>query len=214
MGNTNSKDTLTAQDKAIFQLKKQRDALKQYQKKIYLVIDKQTDAAKEALRDGKPEKAKLYLKLKKQQQTVVNSTYEQLANLEQLIGTIEFKLIEKDVVNGLSEGNKVLKMLNSEMSIEKIDKVMEDIEEEVVRVDEISELLGGRLSDLQELELDDELQALENEVSGKVPIEKVPTMPQVPNTEPVDDKLPLVPNTQPVVENTPRRAEAHEPLAA
>lgn len=193
MGAQSSKTTLTAQDKAIFQLKKQRDSLKQYQKKLYVVIDKQNEGARAALREGKPEKAKLFLKLKKQQQGVVNSTYEQLANLEGLIGTIEFKLIEKDVLNGLTEGNNVLKKLNAEMSIEKIDKVMDDIEDEVLRVDEISDLLGSKLSLIEELEVDEELKALESDVMGtkvSVPelpdvptMEKVPEMPQVPLSE-------------------------------
>ena len=198
MGNQSSRPTLTAQDKAIFQLKKQRDALKQYQKKLYVVIEKQTEGARAALREGKPEKAKLYLKLKKQQQSVVNATYEQLANLEGLIGTIEFKLIEKDVLDGLTQGNKVLKRLNAEMSIDKIDKVMDDIEDEVMRVDEISELLGNKLSDSQELEVDEELQALESEVIGKKdaiaampelpPAQKVPNMPRIPNSVPVEER--------------------------
>lgn len=203
MGAQSSKPTLTSQDKAIFQLKRQRDSLKQYQKRIYGVIEKQTEAAKAALRDGKPEKAKLYLKLKKQQQSVVNSTYEQLANLEGLIGTIEFKLIEKDVINGLTEGNKVLKKLNAEMSIEKIDRVMDDIEEEVVRVDEISDLLGNKLSDVQELEVDEELQALESEVLGKHKVSEVadktsiPKLPELPDTQKVPE-MPKVPQSKPV----------------
>lgn len=226
MGAQSSKPTLTSQDKAIFQLKRQRDSLKQYQKKLYVVIEKQTEGAKAALLEGKPEKAKLYLKLKKQQQSVVNSTYEQLANLEGLIGTIEFKLIEKDVLNGLTEGNKVLKKLNAEMSIEKIDKVMDDIEEEVVRVDEISDILGNKLSDVQELEVDEELQALESEVLGKKEGEqrrmpelsdtqKIPKLPEVPDTQKVPE-MPQVPHSKPVEQEKPEKE--HEvlngPLAA
>lgn len=224
MGAQGSKATVTQQDKAIFQLKRQRDSLKQYQKKLYIVIEKQTEGARAALREGKPEKAKLYLKLKKQQQTTVNSTYEQLANLEGLIGTIEFKLIEKDVLNGLTEGNKVLKKLNSEMSIEKIDKVMDDIEEEVVRVEEVSELLGTKLSQVEELEVDEELQALENEVLGTK--ESVPKLPELPSSQKVSEpqdlsNMPKVPSISPAEKeklNEEKKEEqtrhANEPLAA
>lgn len=225
MGAQGSKATVTQQDKAIFQLKRQRDALKQYQKKLYIVIEKQTEGAKAALREGKPEKAKLYLKLKKQQQTTVNSTYEQLANLEGLIGTIEFKLIEKDVLNGLTEGNKVLKKLNAEMSIEKIDKVMDDIEEEVVRVDEVSELLGSKLSLVEELEVDEELQALEKEVLGSK--EPVPKLPELPSDQKISEpeeisNMPKVPSSAPVEKEKlsedgkeeKQTKHANEPLAA
>lgn len=209
MGNQSSKSTLTAQDKAIFQLKRQRDSLKQYQKKLHLVIDKQMEGARAALRESKPEKAKIYLKLKKQQQTVVGSTYEQLAKLEGLIGTIEFKLIEKDVYNGLMEGNKVLKKLNAELSVDKIDKVMDDIEGEVLRTDEIADLLGSKLSLVEELEVDGELRALELEVLGaKGP--ELPHLPELPNQ--MVQEMPYAPikpvNEQP--NKKPKESESEE----
>lgn len=188
MGQQLSQPKITAQDKAIFQLKRQRDNLKQYQRKLNVVIDRQTALAKQALKDGKPEKARLYLRLKKQQQSVINTTYDQLGNLENLIGTIEFKLIEKDVIYGLSQGNEVLKKLNSEMSVEKIDKVLDDFEDERVKVDEVSDMLGSGLSNLQETEVDEELERLEEEVFGtKKAVEelnsKLPELPDVPTSD-------------------------------
>lgn len=167
MGQQTSQPKITAQDRAIFQLKRQRDNLKQYQRKLNTVIDRQTELAKLALKDGKPDRAKVLLRLKKHQQSVINTTYEQLGNLENLIGTIEFKLIEKDVIYGLSQGNEVLKKLNSEMSVEKIDKVLDDLEDERLKVDEVSDMLGSGLSNLDENEVEEELQRLEEEVLGK-----------------------------------------------
>lgn len=200
MGNQPSQPKITAQDRAILQLKKQRDSLKQYQRKLAGVVDRQTSLAKQALQDGNPEKAKLYLRLKKRQQSVISSSYEQLNTLEGLIGTIEFKLIEKDVLYGLQQGNEVLKKLNSEMSVEKIDRVLDDLEEERVKVDEVSDALGSGLTNLEEAEVDDEFEALEREygkqktptqpeeaVSGKAAelpdVPKVPTMPEVPRED-------------------------------
>lgn len=200
MGNQPSQPKITAQDRAILQLKKQRDSLKQYQRKLAVVVDRQTSLAKQALQDGNPEKAKLYLRLKKRQQSVISSSYDQLNTLEGLIGTIEFKLIEKDVLYGLQQGNEVLKKLNSEMSVEKIDRVLDDLEEERVKVDEVSDALGSGLTNLEEAEVDDEFEALEREygkqkeqpkaekdVSDKVAdlpeVPKVPTMPEVPQEE-------------------------------
>lgn len=167
MGQQTSQPKITAQDRAIFQLKRQRDNLKQYQRKLNTVIDRQTELAKLALKDGNPDRAKVLLRLKKHQQSVINTTYEQLGNLENLIGTIEFKLIEKDVIYGLSQGNEVLKKLNSEMSVEKIDKVLDDLEDERLKVDEVSDMLGSGLSNLDENEVEEELQRLEEEVLGK-----------------------------------------------
>ncbi|OBA23280.1 hypothetical protein METBIDRAFT_14427, partial [Metschnikowia bicuspidata var. bicuspidata NRRL YB-4993] len=164
MGNQPSQPKITAQEKAIFQLKRQRDNLKQYLKRINVVIERQTALAKQAVQDGNMDKAKIYLRLKKHQQSLINSTYDQLETLENLIGTIEFKLIEKDVLYGLSQGNEVLKKLNSEMSVDKIDRVMDDLEEERVKVDEVMDILGLGLTNAEEHEVDDELEALELEV--------------------------------------------------
>ena len=46
MGQQPSTPKITAQDRAIFQLKQQRDKLKQYQKRLNTIIEKQTELAK------------------------------------------------------------------------------------------------------------------------------------------------------------------------
>lgn len=213
MGQQPSQPKITAQDKAIFQLKRQRDNLKQYQRKLNVVIERQTALAKQALKDGKTDKAKLYLRLKKQQQSVINTTYDQLGNLENLIGTIEFKLIEKDVVYGLSQGNEVLKKLNSDMSVEKIDKVLDDLEDERLKVDEVSDILGSGLSNLEETEVDEELERLEQEVLGTKTGEtkhEVPVLPDAPTSQLAAPAVPAE-----VAEVAPEgESQLHEPLAA
>lgn len=211
MGQQTSQPKITAQDKAIFQLKRQRDNLKQYQRKLNVVIDRQTRLAKQAIKDGKPDKAKVYLRLKKQQQSVISTTYDQLGNLENLIGTIEFKLIEKDVVYGLSQGNEVLKRLNNEMSVEKIDKVLDDLEDEKLKVDEVSDLLGSGLSNSQETEVEDELEALERELLGK--------KEKQPKEEPKEEEivLPDAPTSkleEPQEESQEEQREQLQPLPA
>ncbi|KAF3987987.1 hypothetical protein FT663_04214 [Candidozyma haemuli var. vulneris] len=191
MGQGPSQPKITAQDRAIFQLKRQRDNLKQYQRKLAVIIEKQQGLAKQALVEGKKDKAKFYLRSRKQQESTINKTYEQLGNLENLIGTIEFKLIEKDVVYGLSQGNEVLKKLNSEMSVEKIDKVIDDLEDERLKVDEVSDMLGmGSLSHSEENEVDEEMAALERELA--------PKEAEKPQEEPKEDiSLPDAPTKVP-----------------
>lgn len=166
MGQSPSTPKITAQDRAIFQLKQQRDKLKQYQRRLDHVIVRQTELARQAIKNKQPERAKVYLRLKKQQETTIAKTYEQLGNLEHLIGTIEFKLIEKDVVQGLSIGNEVLKKLNSEMSVERLDKLLDSVDEEQMKAAEILDLLGMSglsLSNGEETEVDEELRKMEIE---------------------------------------------------
>lgn len=45
-------------------------------------------------------------------------------SLSQQVSSIEFSLVEKDVLFGLKQGNSVLKELNREMSIENVEKLM------------------------------------------------------------------------------------------
>ncbi|GEQ68065.1 hypothetical protein JCM33374_g1731 [Metschnikowia sp. JCM 33374] len=211
MGNQPSQPKITAQDKAIYQLKRQRDNLKQYSKRINVVMDRQTALAKQAVQDGKLEKAKIYLRSKKQQQSIVSSTYAQLETLEGLIGTIEFKLIEKDVIYGLSQGNEVLKKLNSEMSVEKIDRVMDDLEDEVLKVDEVSDILGAGLTNAEEHEVDDELEALELEVTGKSG--KTTVNPQPEDIKAKEEiKLPDAPSTVPESKPLPQKVQSKSDL--
>lgn len=188
MGQTSSAPKITAQDKAIFQLKRQRDKIKEYQRKLQIVIDRQSELAREAVKNKQPERAKFYLRSKKQQQSTIIKTCDQLDNLENLIGTIEFKLIEKDVIYGLQEGNKVLTKLNNEMSVEKIEKILDQVEEEKLTVDEISNALGmgSGLTKVEETEVDDEFESMVQELHRKEPSI---VMPDIPDTH----KLPDVP---------------------
>ncbi|CAI5756553.1 unnamed protein product [Candida verbasci] len=168
MGQQSSAPKITQQDKAIFQLKQQRDKIKQYQTKLNYIVIKQTNLARKAITNGQPDRAKFYLQSKKRQESVINKTYEQLTNLEKLIDTIEFKLIEKDVIYGLKQGNEILNKLNNEMKIEKIDKILDDLEDNKIKVNEVSEALGSghNLNRAEEDEVDAEFNKLNEEING------------------------------------------------
>ncbi|CAG8687638.1 17377_t:CDS:2, partial [Acaulospora morrowiae] len=148
MGQKTSK--ITSQDRAILDLKLQRDKLKQYKKKLQVVSDKETEIAKEALRKNNKRGALLALKKKKYQQQLLEKTEMQLMNLEELTQSIEFALVEKDVLDGLKAGNDVLKEIHKEMSIEKVEKLMEDTADAISYQNEIEELLSGKITDEDE----------------------------------------------------------------
>lgn len=217
MGQQPSTPKITAQDKAIFQMKQQRDKLKQYQKRINVVITRQDQLAREALKKGDTERAKFYLKSKKHQRSVINKTYDQLDNLEGLIGTIEFKLIEKDVIYGLNEGNKVLMSLNNEMSIGKIDKVIDDLEDERLKVDEVSDLLGttNGLSNSEELEVDEEFNKLQQEINGKETTKPEIELPDAPKEKIKPEvQMPVAPKEKPESQTEDHEPATHEPISA
>lgn len=83
MGSQQSK--VTAQDRAVLEMKIQRDKLKQYQRRIQIVLDKETDVARQCLAKGDKRRALLALRQKKYQQGLLEKTDDQLVTLEQLV---------------------------------------------------------------------------------------------------------------------------------
>lgn len=111
--------------RAILDLKLQRDKLHQYQRRITVLTDKETAVARQMLAAGDKKRALLALRRKKYQESLLEKTDLQLAQLEQLTRSVEFALIQKDVVFGLQQGTKVLKEIHSEMGgIEHVEKLM------------------------------------------------------------------------------------------
>ncbi|KAH8923173.1 hypothetical protein BT69DRAFT_1219350 [Atractiella rhizophila] len=154
---------ITAQDRAILSLKVQRDKLKQYQKQIEAVLNREQEIAKIALKEGKKDKALTALRRRKYQESLLSKTDTQLETLQNLVSSIEFALIEKDVMFGLQQGNDVLKELNKELSIEKVEKLMDDTAEAIAYQREVDELLSSKITADEEDEIQRELAALEAE---------------------------------------------------
>ncbi|XXG97163.1 ATP synthase F0 subcomplex subunit OSCP atp5 [Hypoxylon texense] len=180
MGNNPSR--VTAQDKAILDLKLQRDKLHQYQRRITVLTDKETAVARQMLAAGDKKRALLALRRKKYQESLLEKTDLQLAQLEQLTRNVEFALIQKDIVFGLQQGTKVLKEIHAEMGgIEHVEKLMGETADAIAYQREVSEMLGGRITNQDEDEVEDELAALELEVNGPAPLPNVPDtkLPQV-----------------------------------
>jgi charged multivesicular body protein 6 len=148
MGNSNSANKISAQDKyviwlslflrsltyrhcrAILDMKNQRDKLHQYQKRITVITSRETEIAKECLRRGDTNKAKLALRRKKYQESLLAKTDGQLAQLEVLTSDVEFALVQKDVIFGLKQGTAVLREIHKEMGgVENVEKLLGENEE-------------------------------------------------------------------------------------
>ena len=98
------KSRITDQDRAILGLKKQRDQLKQYQRRIEGVLEKvniscfspmqiifqDRELARKLLKEGKKDRAKLLLRKKKYQEGLLDQTAGQLDNIERLCQDLEF----------------------------------------------------------------------------------------------------------------------------
>jgi charged multivesicular body protein 6 len=210
-------------------MKNQRDKLRQYQRKITVITSREKDIAKECLARGEKDKALLALRRKKYQESLLAKTDSQLEQLEKLTSSVEFALVQKDVVFGLQQGTKVLQQIHKEMGgLEAVEKLMGETEDarayqrvsyhaclllhlEVYHIQasiwtrnialcsrfadtcyheqEISEALAGQMSNEDEDEVEDELEAMEREIEGV----KMPDAPK--NTIVGEDALPDVPSS-------------------
>jgi charged multivesicular body protein 6 len=111
-------------------MKNQRDKLHQYQRRITVLTDRETEIARECLARNDRRRALLALRRKKYQESLLEKTDGQLAQLEQLTGQVEFALVQKDVLFGLQQGTQVLQTINKEMGgIEGVERMMEETEE-------------------------------------------------------------------------------------
>merc|ERR1711900_63934 len=168
MGNSSSSSKISAQDKAILDMKNQRDKLHQYQRRITVLTDREKEIAKQMLAKGDKPKALLALRRKKYQESLLEKTDAQLEQLEKLTSSVEFALVQKDVVFGLQQGTSVLQEIHKEMGgLDHVEKLMGETADAVAYQQEVSDMLGGRISNQDEDEVEDELAALEGEATGK-----------------------------------------------
>ncbi|XP_033894339.3 charged multivesicular body protein 6-like [Acipenser ruthenus] len=191
---------VTEQDRAVLQLKQQRDKLKQYQKRINLHLEKERLLARQLLRDGKKPKALLLLKKKRYQEQLLDKTENQISNLERMVQDIEFAQIEMKVIEGLKIGNDCLKKMHEVMSIEDVERIMEETQDGIDYQRQIDEVLAGSLTQEDEDAVLAELEALtqgeEEEEVEELP--EVPTepLPKVPDTEPGKERVKTKPQQE------------------
>ncbi|KAJ3935455.1 MAG: Snf7 family [Lentinula lateritia] len=186
MGGNQSAPKITAQDRAILDLKLQRDKVKQYQKNLQAILDREEAIAKQHLEAGHKDRALVALRRRKYQQGLLLKTDGQLENLQQLVSSIEFSLVEVSVLHGLKQGNEVLKEIHKEMNLESVEKLLEETAEAREYQREIDEMLANNLS----LDEEDAVQAELRELQAAVRAE----------TEPSNDvQLPSVPTSAPLV---------------
>ncbi|KAJ7487476.1 Snf7 family [Mycena galericulata] len=190
MGANQSVPKITPQDRAILDLKLQRDKLKQYQKKIQVVLEREHAIAKAHLATGQKDRAVIALRRRKYQQSLLLKTDGQLETLEELVSTIEFSLVEVSVLHGLKQGNEVLKEIHKEMNIESVEKLMDETQEAREYQREIGELLANNLTADEEDAVQDELRQLQAEAMGET---ETVQLPSVPTHEPIPAEAPAAP---------------------
>ena len=155
--------SLSEHDRAVLELKRQKDRLHRYTLQLDAVAQREADTAKQLVRDGKRDRAKLVLQRRRYQLATRDKAEAQLLNVEQLTSAIEWAAVSSSVFQTLKEGNAVLQRLNAETSAEAVEALMDDTAEAVAEQRRVSELLGGQLTDEDEAEVEAEMRAMEED---------------------------------------------------
>lgn len=134
-------------------------------------------------------RAKLLLRKKKYQETMLSNTDKQLENLEKMAADIEFAQIEVQVMEGLKQGNDALKKMHQILDIDEIEKIMDETREGIDKQQEIDSILSNALTSQDEDDVLAELEALEAEEDDAVPV-SLPEVPkdEIPNADEVEVK--------------------------
>ncbi|TEA30689.1 hypothetical protein DBR06_SOUSAS4110143 [Sousa chinensis] len=203
-GRKKQQSRVTEQDKAILQLKQQRDKLKQYQKRVTQQLERERELARQLLRDGRKERAKLLLKKKRYREQLLDKTENQITSLETMVQSIEFTQIEMKVIEGLQFGNECLNKMHQVMSIEEVERILDETQEAVEYQRQIDELLAGSFTQEDEDAILEELDAITQVTvpPALTQAQEQIELPEVPS-EPLPEKIPeKVP-----VKARPRQAE-------
>merc|ERR1711937_265766 len=188
-----NKSRVTELDRAVLGLKKQRDELKRAQKRIENEEDQIKLKAKELLANEKKQKALKLLRRKKAMEKRLNQIDANLENIQGMIDQIQVTKEQHAVVQALDKGNSALKELHKIMDPEAVQRIMDDMEDEVAIQSEIDDLISKSITSVDESEIEAELdqlllKAAENVSAETVPLPDVPIsgvdLPSVPSEEP------------------------------
>ncbi|KTW31996.1 uncharacterized protein T551_00678 [Pneumocystis jirovecii RU7] len=141
---------VTKKDYIVLELKLQRDKLHRYQVNVENFVLDTKEAIKKSLAQGNKQKALYLLKQKKKYQELFTKACAHIETVENLISTIEFALIEEDVIYILKQSSCLLKDLKKEMSFESVSKLMDQAKENIIYQNDINNILSDKLEDKDE----------------------------------------------------------------
>lgn len=175
-----NESTIQALHNQIELLEKRNDFIKTKQQK--LLVD-----AKTKLNAGDKKGALLILNQKKKIEEEIEKNHGSQLMLENQLSALESATMNKQVIESLMRGNNSIKKINKDMPINKIEDLMEDIQEEHDNYRQIQESMSNPLhqiyddaallSELEEIETSQDLLAVDDDAATTTKFPSVPTMP-------------------------------------
>jgi charged multivesicular body protein 6 len=144
-------------------------------------------------------RAKLILRKKKYQENLLATTDKELEALEKLTNDLEFAQVQQQVLDGLQVGNEALKKIHDVLTIDEVERIMDETREGIEKQQEIDAIIStGALSQEDEDSVAAELEEL-----------VASTLPAI--DEDIDDKLPEVPTEDPAAVAEKKKKKERQP---
>jgi len=188
---------LNQQEQAIFDCKKTRDKIKDYIRSLERNEKIRREKAKDALKEKNKDRAKLYLKQSKLYREQINTATGQLNVIEEQITHIETAQNQKEIFRVLEQGNKVLKSLTEEVSVEKWEKVTDEFTDIKQQQEEVASFFKNHGIDENQFE-----EEVENEIQKLMKIE----------SEEIDAVLAVVNSNNEILDLPDARKDSNERL--
>jgi charged multivesicular body protein 6 len=141
---------LSQEDKAILDCKQARDKIKAYIKRLEENEKSQRERAKELLKNKEKDKAKYCLSQSKMYKMQIENSQNQLAAVEEQINRLDMVKTQQNVFNVLENTNKVLRELQKEVNVERLENIGEDLNDIKAANDEITNFFKNHNVDIEE----------------------------------------------------------------
>jgi len=140
--------------------------------------------AKEKLNNNDKKGALLILNKKKKIEEEINKNQGSQLLLENQLSNLESANLNKHIINSLSKSNKAIHSLNKDLNVDKIEELMDDIQEEQDNYNTIQSIMEQPLQQIYE---DDDLNKELEELEELAEIKQIEQFTKIENSEDLED---------------------------
>lgn len=138
------------------------------------------------------------MRKKKYQENLLATTDKELEALEKLTSDLEFSQVQQQVLDGLQVGNEALKKIHEVLTIDEVERIMDETREGVEKQQEIDAIIASGILSSED----------EDAVAAELEELVASTLPAI--DEDIDEKLPDVPSEEPEIEKKKKKEKERQ----
>lgn len=159
-------DGIDESDRAMLQIKVSKGRVQKHRNNIRRAIDREMQAARQLSAEGHRLRARDALRRRRYWEQALETTEQMLQKLDEVVAGIEMAKLNKEVYTGLAAGTAALKQMQAELSLDKVERLMDERADALA----VQEAIDAALGTGAEAELEQQLERLESEaLSSQLP---------------------------------------------